>query len=155
MTASTRLARNEDVAALVDLMAAFYSEAGFSLPAVAARQTFSALLRDPRLGRVWLIESDRTPVGYVVVTVAFSMEFGGLRGFIDDFFVLPAARNKGVGAAALETVKQACRELGLCALLVETGPDDHPARSIYARAGFEPNDRVLLSMTLSAPLHEQ
>ncbi len=94
------------------------------------------------------------PTGYVVLTLGFSMEYGGLRGFVDDFFVRPAARGRGLGAAALETVKQTCRELGVRALLVETGPKNHPARRLYARAGFEESGRMLLAQAFAPPIHE-
>jgi len=135
-------------------MAEFYAEAGFTLPGAAATRAFGELLGDPRLGRIWLVEDDGVPVGYLVLTLGFSMEFGGIRGFVDDFFVRPSSRDKGLGAATLREVLEACRSLGLRALLVETGPEDHPARRLYARAGFEANDRVFLTQTLAPPLHE-
>jgi GNAT superfamily N-acetyltransferase len=82
------------------------------------------------------------------------MEFGGTRGFIDDFFVRPSSRGRGLGALALETVREECLDRGVLALLVETGPDDHPARRLYAREGFEANGRVLLTQALAQALHE-
>ena len=135
-------------------MAAFYAEAGYPLPREPAGRAFAAVLGDPALGRVWLVLEGGRAVGYLVLTLGFSMEYGGLRGFLDDFFVKPEARGKGLGAAALGEVREACLEIGVRALLVETGTGDHPARSLYARAGFEETGRVLLSQTLSAPLHD-
>lgn len=154
MRSQVRAARLDDVPALVALMAEFYKEADYRLPWEAAVRTFTALLDDPRLGRVWLLEVEHSPTGYVVLTLGFSMEYGGLRGFVDDFFVRATARGRGLGAAALEVVKQTCRELGVRALLVETGPEDHPARRLYARAGFQESGRVLLSHALASPVHE-
>ena len=154
MEAQIRLAQREDVPALTALMAEFYGEGGYPLPREAAAGAFAALLEDPRLGRVWLVGGGEGPVGYVVLTLAFSMEFGGLRGFIDDFFVRPTARGKGFGAAALAAVRQVCNELGVRALLVETGPEGHPARRLYARAGFKENGRVFLTQALAPAVHE-
>lgn len=135
-------------------MTEFYSEAGYSLAPEPATQAFVALLDDPRLGRVWLVESGGVPVGYLVLTLGFSMEFGGLRGFVDDFFVRPTARGKGLGAAALAAVKLEGTALGVRALLVETGPTEHPARRLYARAGFHESGRVLLSQAFAPAIHE-
>jgi GNAT superfamily N-acetyltransferase len=154
MTTPIRPARQEDLAALVTLMTEFYGEAGYQLPREAAASAFAALLHDPQLGRVWLVQPEGVVVGYVVLTHAFSMEFGGLRGFIDDFFVRPTARGRGYGAAALAAVRQACVELGIRSLLVETGGEGHPARRLYARAGFQENGRVFLTQPLAPPLHE-
>lgn len=154
MEFEVRLAERDDVPALATLMVEFYEEAGYLLSREAATRTFIALFDDPRHGRVWLVERDAAPVGYLVLTLGFSMEFGGVRGFVDDFFVRPSARGKGLGAAALTAARQACKELGVRALLVETGPDDHPARHLYARAGFKASGRVLLTQAFASAVHE-
>ncbi len=155
MSAQVRLAQPTDVPLLVTLMTESYTEAGFTLSPEAAAETFTTFLSDPRLGRIWLVGTDGADEGYVVMTVSFSMEYGGLRGFIDDFFVRPESRNKGLGAVALETVRHACGELGIRALLVETGAEGHPARRLYARAGFVDNGRVFLTQALAAAIHER
>ena len=154
MKFQVRAARVEDVPELVTLMAEFYEEAGYSLPRGAAARAFRSLLDEPRQGCIWLVEVEHKPTGYIVLTLSFSMEYGGLRGFVDDFFVRPAARGRGLGAAALEAVKQTCHELGVRAILVETGPEDHPARAVYARAGFKESGRMLLGQHLAPPIHE-
>ncbi len=154
MEANVHLAGHGDLATLAALMIEFYGEGGFPLSAEAAEHTFAALLDDSSLGRIWLVELDAVSVGYVVLTFGYSMEFGGTRGFVDDFFIRPSARNRGLGASALVKVRETCEELGVRALLVETGPDDHPARRLYARAGFNDSGRVLLSQELASPVHE-
>lgn len=149
-----RSARIEDVPALAALMAEFYQEAGYTLPRDTAVRVFTTLLGEPDRGLIWLIDVGTESVGYIVLTLGFSMEYGGLRGFIDDFFVRPEVRGRGFGTAALQTVTQTCRDLGVRGLLVETGPEDHPARGVYARAGFEESGRMLLSQSLAPPIHE-
>lgn len=154
MTADrTRLAGPADVPTLVALMTEFYAEADFPLPAAPARRAFAALLAAPQLGAVWLGEAGGAPVGYAVLTLAFSMEYGGLRGFVDDLYVHPEARGRGVAAALLGAVREACGALGVRALLVEVGPDNATARRVYARAGFADSGHLLLTMPLAAPVH--
>ena len=148
-----RTAGPEDVVTLVALMAEFYAESGFSLAAAPATRTFERLIGDPALGQVWLMEHDGQPAGYVVLTVSFSMEYGGLRGFVDDLFVRPACRRRGLGTAALAEVKRACAVRGVRALLVEAGPDNDRALGVYRRSGFEDSRRLLLTLPLAAPVH--
>jgi GNAT superfamily N-acetyltransferase len=152
---SVRPAAPGDVPRLVALMAEFYSEAGFPLPTEAAARTFAALLADPRLGRVWLMEADGEPAGFAVLTVAFSMEYGGLRGFVDDLFVRASHRGRGLAASTLAEIRRAAESLGVRALLVETGADNDVAGRVYRRAGFQDAGRLLLSMPLAAPVHEE
>ena len=153
MTVEVRSANAEDVPALVGLMQAFYAEADFPLPAGPAAHAFATLLAAPPLGAIWLAERDGEAVGHVVLTIAFSMEYGGPRGFIDDLYVRPAARGRGAGAALLEAARQGAVARGLRALCVETGLADHPARSLYARAGYADSGHALLVQPLAAPVH--
>jgi GNAT superfamily N-acetyltransferase len=134
-------------------MTEFYSEAGYALPAEPAARTFAELLGDPRLGRVWVLEDGSRPVGYVVLTVCFSMEYGGLRGFVDDLFVRQPHRGRGLGTAALGEVRRACAALGVRAIHVEVGPANEAARRVYGRSGFEDSGRLLLTLPLAAPVH--
>ena len=144
-----RLATLTDVDALVRLMREFYAEANFTLSEDIAARTFETLLDDSRLGQVWVIEEDGHPAGFVVLTVSFSMEFGGLRGFVDDFYVSPHYRNRGLGHAALEEVKRACVRRGVRALFVETGPENQAALSAYQSVGFTDSGRCLLLLALA------
>lgn len=148
-----RRASEADVPTLVALMSDFYAESNFPLPVASATRTFAALLAAPHLGAVWIAELDAMPVGHVVMTVAFSMEYGGLRGFIDDLYVRPPARGGGIGMALLTAVRDHATARGLRALCVETGLADHPARSLYMRAGYIDSQHALLVQPLASPVH--
>lgn len=153
MTLQIRLASDADVPALVALMTAFYAEADFPLPAEPAAAAFRGLLADPRLGRVWLAEEGGVVVGHLVLTLCFSMEYGGLRGFIDDLYVRPEARGRGAGAALLAAARAAAIESDVRALHVEVGPQNEIARRLYARAGYADSGHQLLTLPLAAPVH--
>ena len=73
-----RRATPEDIERLVALMSEFYAESGYRLGLRAATEAFEKLIADDRLGRVWLLESGSEGAGYVVLTLRFSMESGGL-----------------------------------------------------------------------------
>jgi GNAT superfamily N-acetyltransferase len=149
---AVRLATLTDIDALVRLRRQFYAEGNRSLSEHAASRAFEALLDDSRLGQVWMIEDDGHAAGFVVLTVSYSMEYGGLRGFVEDFYVAPQYRRRGLGHAALEEVKRACRRRGVRVLVVETGPDNNAAMSAYRSVGFEDSGRCLLTLPLAERL---
>ena len=152
-SATIRQATLSDVDILVALTAEFYAEAGFTLSTADATRAFTALLGSQQLGAVWLAEVEQRPVGHVVMTLAFSMEYGGLRGFIDDLYVNRLFRDRGIGAALLSEARDGALERGLRALCVETGREDHPARSLYARTGYVDSEHALLVQPLQQPMH--
>lgn len=144
-----RLATLSDIDVLAALMQEYYAEAGMALPEHSAGRALEQLLDDSRLGQVWVIEHDNNPAGFVVVTVSFSMQFGGLRGVIDYFFIRPRYRRMGLGHAALEEVKRTCRRRGLRALMVEISRDNTAGFSAYHSVGFRDSGAVLLLLQLT------
>ena len=133
----------------------FYGESGYPLPEQAATETLASLIRRPSLGRVYLMEVKGESAGYAVLTIAFSMEFGAMRGFVDDLFVAPSFRRAGLGAEVLGKIERDAMALGAGALLVETSSENVRAVSVYARAGFRDSGRMLMSKALGAPVHER
>lgn len=150
MNITVRKATEADIPQLVGLMAEFYAAAGFSLAAIWANRSFSALLADQSRGAAWIVAEDAAPVGYVILTVRFSMEHGGLDGFIDDLFVRPLYRRRGFGRLALQALFDECRRRGVLAVSVEAGPDNAGAQALYASHGLalRRDRRELLTVSL-------
>jgi GNAT superfamily N-acetyltransferase len=154
MTSEVRLARPSDVPGLVTLMQEFYAEAGFPLASDVASRVFGDLLANSALGSIWLAEEHGEPLGHLVWTVCYSMEYGGLRGFIDDLYVRPSARGRGIGAALLAAARKEATERGVRVLNVEVGSESCEARGLYSRSGFAESGRLLLTLPLAPAAHE-
>ena len=140
-----------DLPCLLPLVRAYHAFEGIELNDTRRRATLAALLADPTLGRVWLIESDRTVVGYVALTCGYSIEFGGRDGFVDELFIVEAARGRGCGSAVLAQVSTLAATLGIRALHLEVAHDNPRARRLYEHAGFVARDHFQwMSMRLAA-----
>ena len=119
-----------------------------------AESAFSEILADERLGYVWLIVDESDSVGYIVVTLRFGMEYGGLIACVDDLFMLPRSRDKGLCTKALVQVRDFCKLVGVRAITVEVGFNNGPAQAVYRRLGLsEAPDRQLLALALERPTH--
>jgi GNAT superfamily N-acetyltransferase len=148
-----RLALTEDARQLVGLMAAFYAESDFRLNSQRVENAFAAILADDRLGSVWVIEEDSQLVGYLVLTVCFSMEYGGRIAFVDDFYLKSTFRGVGLGTNALAQTRDWCTSQDIRAMSVEVASKNAAAQKVYRRTGFEETDRQLLRLRLSDPTH--
>jgi GNAT superfamily N-acetyltransferase len=150
MYPAARRATLKDTSALVNMMEEFYAEADRALDRAWASASFSALLAAPAQGAVWILSQAGQPAGYVVLTVRFSMEYGGPDAFIDDLFVRPAFRRRGLGHFALQTLLAECRRRGVLAVHVEAGRDNAAAQALYASHGLAlcRDDRQLLTVRL-------
>ena len=142
-----------DIMTLVALMREFYAESGFGLDETWATAAFNQLIGDPDRGAAWLIEERGQPVGHLVLSVRFAMEFGGLLAYVDDLFVRPEHRGKGAAGAALDALVAECRRRGCRAIEVEVAAGNLPALAAYRRIGMLPGGderqhlRVLLTAT--------
>lgn len=141
-----------DVPLLVDLMGRFYAESHHALDRRRAGESFGRLLRSESLGRAWIARREAEAVGYVVLTLRHSMEHGALAGFIDDLFVLPGARRKGVGSALLRTLFDACRQLEVSAVQVEVGSGNAAASGLYREFGLVPCTDGRLQLATRLPM---
>jgi GNAT superfamily N-acetyltransferase len=149
-----QLAARQDIPQLLELMTDFYAESGYELDRATAQNAFETLIADSRLGFVWLLEADGNAVGHLVLTLKFAMEYGGLSGCLDDLFVRPAFRNRGLSSAALRDLRAFCFEHSIRAVTVEVGTENPAAQTVYRRAGFvELEGRQLLGLALAPPSH--
>ena len=150
-----RSAQRTDVPMLATMMIEVYAEADFVLGREAAQGAFERLIRTPERGRVWILECDATAAGFIVLTTMYAMEYGGLRGFVDDFYVRRQFRKRGLGTEALAFVKAHCVATGVRALFVQTGPDNKIAQRVYKRAGLSDTGHVLFAQPLASPIHQR
>jgi ribosomal protein S18 acetylase RimI-like enzyme len=144
-------ARLEDIPALVDLMAAFHAESDYTLDRAWAEASFRKLLDEDAFGTAWIARENEEAVGYVVLTLRFSMEFGALAGMIDDLFVQPAFRRRGIGSGLLEALVSTCRAIHVAAIQVEVDPGNAAGMALYRRLGLHPYtiERQTLTMELA------
>lgn len=149
MANSVRQAMLSDIGKLLDLMAEFYREAGYSLNRQLSQQALAELLHSPSLGQVWLLEQDGRVGGYIVLTIGFSMEYGGRDAFVDDLFVLPGFRGRGLGRCGLDALLAECRRRNVRAVHLEVGRTNKRAKKLYSKFGFRENNRRLLTCRLT------
>jgi GNAT superfamily N-acetyltransferase len=76
-------------------------------------------------------------IGYAIVIYYWSNEYGGNIASIDEFYVKPPWRGKGIGTAFLEYLTKVKTD-HLKGLQVEVTPRNEKAFTYYSRQGFKP-----------------
>ena len=134
-----------DVELLTALMRELYAHDRTAFDEREARRALELIIGDHTLGGVWLIACGGETVGYLVLTLGFSLEFHGRDAFIDELFVREEHRGRGVGRRALAFAEETCRGLGVRALHLEVERANTPARGLYKSSGFVDHDRHLMT----------
>jgi len=134
--------RISDTAEITAMMKALcHEDPGGHIPTDAkVRRTLTEFRRYPDKGTIFLIEADAKIAGYCLVMYYWSNEFGGNVLNIDEFYVKPAWRGRGLGTEFLQYLI-ANRINDCVAMELETMPDNERARRLYERVGFKLSDR--------------
>lgn len=143
-----RLATEADLDAVLRMMRTYYAEDGYPFAEDEARRAAAELIRDRNLGRLWVAVDGGRAVGYLALTLGFSLEYRGRDAFIDELYLEPEHRGRGLGREALALAEARCRELGVEALHLEVERHREPALGLYRGAGFEDHDRYLMTKRL-------
>lgn len=140
MSAVLTLATSEHFDRLIPLVAAFHDEAGLSQSDETREAALRPLLDGIPHGAAYLIGPPRAPIGYIVVTFGWSIEFGGMDGFVDELYVRPGVRKRGVASEVLIALPRALADAGIKALHLEVSLENESAARLYKRAGFRVRD---------------
>jgi GNAT superfamily N-acetyltransferase len=108
-----RQARISDSPELLRLIRAYYRFDGIRFESKIVDAALRKRLRSRSLGRIWIMRDGAKPVGYVVLTFAYDLEFGGLEGIVTDLFIRSEYRARGLGRHALTLVHAYCRSAGI------------------------------------------
>ncbi len=148
MTVTFREAGTGDVPALLPMMRALWEHEGIPFDAGRVVPPLRELLADPALGRVWIALADDAVAGYAMGTWGFSTEQGGRFLLLDELFVLPAFRGRGIGRSALSFVEEAARAAGGRAVRIEVAEENDGARRLYREEGYSDPRRLFLAKRL-------
>ena len=143
------LATTEDLPRVAPLVEAFATETGRGPDPETLEAALVSLLDGAPQGALWLIGPRRAPVGYVTVGFGWSLEAGGLVAEVDQLFIRPAVRRRGMGGEALDALARTLGEAGARAIRIAVPEEDAKSHRFYARARFRARtDRVTLVRTL-------
>jgi len=145
---SFRGATAHDVDAILRLMSSYYDEDGYPFSEGHAREELKRFIGDPGLGSLWVVVGDGEVVGYLIVTLGFSFEYGGRDAFIDELYLSEAFRGAGLGREAMKLAEAYCQRAGVRAIHLEVEQKRTGAASLYEETGFRETGRRLMTKRL-------
>jgi GNAT superfamily N-acetyltransferase len=145
METTFRVATEADIEVLVQFVREYYEFDRLPFDDQVARVALAKFVDDESLGRVWLVSSEGSAIGYLVLTLGYSLEYGGRDAFIDEVYIRASHRGRGIGQNALTFAEDVCRSLGVRALHLEVERTNTNAHRLYRKAGFVDHDRYLMT----------
>jgi GNAT superfamily N-acetyltransferase len=99
-----------------------------------------ALIGDPEREGLQLIARDDSgdgALGFATIFWTWSTTAASRIGVMNDLYVAPQGRGRGLADALIEACVERCRGRGASRLTWQTAPDNHRAQAVYDRVGGE------------------
>lgn len=112
------------------------------------RATFDACLAGGKNVEGFLLREQDAAAGYLLLAHSFSTEVGAPILMVEELFLLPECRGRGLGRQVLETLsRRYAGEIG--ALKLECAPENKGAMRLYRALGFQPLPYTAMVLPLS------
>ena len=128
--------RPEDEAIFLQFTDEFYHSSAVlhPIPTAYHHATFQELMRSDAYLSCYLFEADGRPVGYALTSKTFSHEAGGIVLWLEELYLLPEYRSRGLGRALFAHLEQTS---GAARIRFEVEPDNHRAIQLYRVLGYQ------------------
>jgi len=131
----------DDLDEVARLLAAQFKEHAIALPGRALRAAVRGALEDPSRGE-FLVARDVRPVGVAYLAYTWTLEHGGRSAWLEELYVVPVMRSRGVGTRLLREAMARAKAAGAAAVDLEVDDDHARAAHLYAREGFHAHRRA-------------
>ena len=122
------------LATLFDGYRVFYKQS--SSPALARAFIEERLQRDESVIFIARDDGTREAFGFTQLYPMFSSVSARRIWVLNDLFVIPAARKRGVARALMDCARDFAMEAGALRLILETAEDNHAAQALYESLGY-------------------
>jgi GNAT superfamily N-acetyltransferase len=133
-----RIATEDDAVIVGELLDRFNREFNTATPGplVLAARLERLFLR----GDVIALLAGTPAVGVALLTLRPNVWYDGPVGLLDELYVVPGQRRRGIGSALLLTAEGLCRQRGGELLEINVDGEDSDARRFYERHGYSDRD---------------
>jgi ribosomal protein S18 acetylase RimI-like enzyme len=129
-----RRAGGDDAAAIARLLHDFNRE--YSEPTPGVERLTEILGAMFEAGEVTVLLAGVGPDGLAALRFRTAIWTGQPEAHLQELYVVPGLRGRGIGRALLEASMTAAREAGATGIDLNTGETDTAARALYSSAGF-------------------
>lgn len=138
-----------DVKTLLLLMKKFYSIDGYDFNSTQTETSLNEFISAQQYGRIWMIRTDETIIGYIILAIVYSFEFGGRNAFIDELYLEHEFRGKGIGKRVMEFITEEAKKMNIKGLHLEVERHNEKALSLYRAFQFKDHHRILMTRMIN------
>lgn len=148
-----RVATVDDVGVILGFIRALAAYERLADAVIADEAALAATLFGPRpAAEVLIVEADGRPRGFALFFTSYSTFLAKPGLYLEDLFVEPDARGRGLGLALMATLAQVCVARGYGRFEWSVLDWNQPALDFYRALGATPQDEWTVQRLTGAPL---
>lgn len=136
------LAGPADQDAVFELLLQQYADHSIRVSRDLLVRAVAAVLADQNLGFIVVARDGPRVVGMAYVAFIWSLEHCGRSAWLEELFVIPEQRGRGIGEALVRAVVDRVTQSGCPAIDLEVDYGHSRAEHLYRREGFTPLRRA-------------
>lgn len=144
-----RIMETKDFDEVLEMMKVFYASNALLVhpDETVLRKTLKDAIEAGPYVEGFVFADEETLMGYGMIAKSYSTEMGGRCVWIEDIYIRPEFRGKGLGTAFLQFVGDRYRNWAV-RLRLEAEEENEKAMSVYRNAGFETLGYIQLVKTI-------
>lgn len=101
---------------------------------------FEELMRSDEYADAYILEDEGKIAGFGLNAKTYSREAGGKVLWLEELFILPEYRSRGLGGEYFKAMEEYARNNGFARIRLEVERENVRARALYKRLGYEDLD---------------
>jgi GNAT superfamily N-acetyltransferase len=142
------VAEKSDIEAVLPLLSQQLSEHNIDIRSNELSDAVAGIISDSRVGLIAAAYLGKDCIGVAYLSFIWALEHGGKSGWLEELFVDPSHRGKGLGSRLLLFVMEQARERGCRAIDLEIDSSHERVRSLYSRHLFYELSRSRMAVKL-------
>lgn len=136
----------EDKQDFIEMMKTFYKSKAVivGIPESHMVKTFEAIMGKTPYANAFILDHEGEVAGYVMVSMTWSNEAGGLVLWVEELFIKAEFRGLGLGGKAIEFVRKRYKGK-VQRFRLEISKDNKNVGKLYRRKGFKPLEYMQMS----------
>ena len=130
----------EDREVFIALSEEFYASPAVlhAVPREYHEAAFDELMRSGEYADGFIVEADERIVGFALTAKTYSRESGGKVLWLEELYILPEYRSRGLGREYFTFIEDYARKQGYARIRLEVEEENVRARALYGRLGYQP-----------------
>ncbi len=148
MTIDCRTVTTEDTGLILDFIRDYYKMEGIHFDRQKSGEAVENLIAHENIGRIWIIEAGKKPVGYFCLAFSYTLEHHGKDCFLDEMYIKPEFRHLGIGSEVMKFIEDYLIRNEFKAIHLVVHLKNLAAFNYYIKSGFHVHDASFMTKVL-------